>query len=377
MTTVHVSGRAGGNNDELFQMLDRMEIEDFLSFHAVDYRVARGRSGTQLNLRECPRCHGTDWKVYLNADTGLGNCFHGSCVGEPGYNKFSYIYNLFDKNYRDTLNAIEAYGRTVGWRPVTRKERLKDEPISEVTLPDSIPLPFNGKTLKYLDERGFLAETVKYFGFRFSQKGHFDFSLAGQARRQDYSRRVIIPIYDLTGKLVTFQGRAIDKDVEKKYLFPPGLPGAGRYLYNGQHAVGKRRIVIGEGALDVAAIKQSFDQDEDFKDVIPVGSFGKSLSMSESSEQNDQLSDLLRLKELGLQEITMMWDGEVSTIKAAIDVALQLKGYGFVTRVATLPLNKDPNEVPSPIVRQVFNQATVITTMTAAKLLSKYCFHSK
>lgn len=365
------------NNDELFQMLDRMEIEDFLTFHAVDYRVARGRSGTQLNLRECPRCHGTDWKVYLNAETGLGNCFHGSCVGENGYNKFSYIFNLFDKNYHDTLNAIEAYGRTVGWRPRSRKERPKDEPISTVVLPDSIPLPYNGKTLKYLDERGFLAETVKYFGFRFSQKGHFDFSLAGQARRQDYSRRVIIPVYDLTGKLVTFQGRAIDSDAEKKYLFPPGLPGAGRYLYNGQRAVGKRRIVIGEGAMDVAAIKQSFDQDEAFKDIVPVGSFGKSLSMSESSEQNDQLSDLLRLKELGLEEITMMWDGEPSTIRAAVNVALQLKGYGFVTRVAALPLNKDPNEVPSPIVRQVFAQAVVMNPLSAAKLLSKYCFASK
>lgn len=361
------------SSEELDELIDTVEVEDFLAFEGVDYKVTRGRSGVQLNLRECPRCGGRDWKVYLNADTGLGNCFHGSCAGEPGFNKFSFTYHLCNKNYGETINVLKRYAGSVGWRPKT-KSRPVDEVDSDVTLPVSIALPIKGKTLKYLADRRFTADTAEFFHWRFSKDGFYTYTLAGEPKRQDYSNRVVIPVYDIEGKLVTFQGRSIEPDPFRKYIFPPGLPGAGRYIYNANNCVGLKRVVMGEGAFDVAAIKQAFDEDPSLRDVGQIGSFGKSLSMAESGGDNDQLSDLKKLKAAGLEEVTMMWDGEPSTIIASCKAGLELKRYGFQVRIATLPLDKDPNEVPGSVVREAYQSSTPLTSISAARIMSKYSF---
>lgn len=360
------------SSGELDELLETVDVEDFLSFEGVDFRTTRGRSGMQLNLRECPRCGGRDWKVYLNAETGLGSCFHGSCVGEPGFNKFSYIYHLCQKSYPETMTVLKRYGRSVGWRPKVKAEKPQEEPETDVTLPHSTALPVNGKTLKYLADRGFGPDLATYFRWRFCKQGHFAYSHAGEAKQQDYSNRVIIPVYDIAGKLVTFQGRSIEAEPFRKYIFPPGLPGAGRYVYNGNNALGKTRAVMGEGAFDVAAIKQAFDEEPTLRDVAVLGSFGKSLSMAAHGQDKDQLSDLKELFSTGLREITMMWDGEPSTIIAACNTALALARYGFDTRVAILPDGKDPNEVAASTVLAAFDKAVVMNRINAIRIMSKY-----
>jgi DNA primase len=100
------------------------------------------------------------------------------------------------------------------------------------------------------------------------------------ALSKHYNRRVLIPIYDLDGKLVSFQGRDITGTAEKKYLFPPGYARAtGEHLYNGHNVIGRPSdVVVGEGAFDVIAIKVAFDADPTLRDVVPVGTFGKHLS---------------------------------------------------------------------------------------------------
>lgn len=361
------------SNEELNDLLDMMDVEDFLSFEGLDYRVTRGRSGTQLNLRECPRCHGRDWKVYLNAETGLGTCFHGSCVGEPGFNKFSFVYHLNDKSYRDTINVLKRYGQSVGWRPKVRKEKPQDEPECDLVLPESFALPINGKTLKYLTDRGFGPSVAEYFEWRFCKSGFYSYTHGGERKKQDYSNRVIIPVRNIEGTLVTFQGRSIESNPLRKYIFPPGLPGAGRFIYNANNAVGKTRAIMGEGVFDVAAIKIALDQ-AGYSDIAAIGSFGKSLSMASSGDDRDQLSELKALHSAGLREITMMWDGEPSTIAAAVDTALELTRYGFDTRVAVLPDGKDPNEVSATSVIAAFDKAIIMNRVNAIRLKSKYRF---
>ncbi len=95
-----------------------------------------------------------------------------------------------------------------------------------------------------------------------------------QGRRQPRAaqkgeRRLLIPVYDLDGKLVTFQGRDIIGDQDAKYLFPPALPGTGRFLYNGHNAVRARRIAMGEGAFDVFSLKAAIDGESDLRDIVP------------------------------------------------------------------------------------------------------------
>jgi DNA primase len=352
------------NNEELQEALERIDIESWLDQEGVRYRKARGASGAQLNIKECPRCGNSDYKVYLNADTGLGNCFAGSC--EEKYNKWKFIQSYLGVSAREAVEHIKQVAREMGWQPPKVKSAEVKIDTTALRLPESIPLPIGGRNLKYLDNRNITGVMSGYFNLRFCKKGAFYYTNEGRNLKQDYSNRIIIPIFDLDGELVSFQGRDITGTAEKKYLFPPGFSSTGTHLYNGHNAIGAEEIVINEGVFDVAATKMALDEEVELRNVVAIGSFGKHLSYG---DDESQLAKLLRLKESGLKRVTFMWDGERQAIKDAVAAAIMVKSCGLVARVAILPNGCDPNEVPAAVVRSAYWKATTIDSMTAAKLL--------
>ncbi|MDT1872892.1 DNA primase, partial [Acinetobacter baumannii] len=81
--------------------------------------------------------------------------------------------------------------------------------------------------------------------------------------------------------------------------------------YNGHNALGYVEIVMGEGAFDAMAIYQAFKEDEFLCNVGVVASFGKHLSVG---GDESQMAELLKLKDEGLECVTIMWDGEPAAI---------------------------------------------------------------
>jgi len=352
--------------NELDELFDFIEMEDYLSVEGIDYKVTPGTSGVQLNLRECPRCGGTSWKVYLNMDTGFGNCFHGACVDEPGFSKFTFIKNHLGVTNGETIRHIKQYVATVGWKP-KRSITVETQNTREIKLPAHYPIPIHDEhNLKYLSQRHIPTEVSKYFGWLYCLSGGFEYIAPdGETRTQDYSKRVLVPVYDLEGNLVTFQGRDITDEAKRKYLFPPGLAGTGRYLYNGHNCVGMKKVVINEGAFDVAATKMALDTEVDLRDVGVIGTFGKHIS---DGEGQSQTSALLALKAAGLKEITMMWDSEPKTLDDACKAAKHLKSLGFKTFLAILPPGRDPNECEAHEVVSAFRSAMLCTSTNLTKL---------
>lgn len=352
------------NNNELLEALEKIDIEAWMDREGVDYRVTRGARGVQLNVKECPCCGNSNYKVYINQDTGLGNCFAGDC--EKKFNKWSFIkHSLGRLTVREVVEHVKAVAKEQGWRPA-RKIAMAVNMKTDLILPQSYPLPINGRNLKYLENRNITSDVAKYFSLLFSRRGVFRYKDEnGKARVQDYSNRVIIPVFDLDGDLVSFQGRDILGTAEKKYLFPPGFASTGSHLYNGQNARGAANVVIGEGAFDVMATKIALDGDPQLRDVVPVGSFGKHLS---SGDDDSQLSKLLTLREGGLKIVTIMWDGEDRAIDDAIEAGLMLRKYGFTARIAVLPKDRDPNEVPPSVVREAFWKASVVNESIAIRM---------
>lgn len=349
--------RRGTHDTDIAELIEYIDPELFLDYEGVKFKRTYGSSGPQLNVKECPRCGGTSWKVYLNAETGLGNCFHGACVGEPGFNIFSFAMHLWSTRTRETVERLKQYALEQGWVAKRVTAKSVDMEAFDVELPESYELPINGKTLKYLADRGISAEISSYFNLRYCHKGVFIYyDQEGNRRWQNYDGRVIIPVFNLEGELVTFQGRDITNKREKKYLFPPGLAGTARFLYNGHNALGCEEVVIGEGAFDVMATKIAMDQDVALRRIGQIGTFGKHLSGG-SQDGKDQLGAFIALKKLGLKRAVMMWDGECAAIKAAIEAAKLLQSVGIETRVALLPPNKDPNEVPAEVVIDAYHKA--------------------
>ncbi|UUZ75563.1 hypothetical protein LP414_27995 [Polaromonas sp. P1(28)-13] len=313
----------GGRNDELQEILETIDMESWLDQEGVRYKIVRGSSGRQANLKECPCCGNDKFKVYIGLDTGLGNCF----VCEEKYNKWKFIKSYLGTNNKSAIEHIKTVAREQGWRPPKRQSMAVELSSADLSLPASIPMPHNGRNLKYLDNRGITGSIASYFDLRFSHRGKFDYlDDDGHPVTQDYSNRIIIPVFDLAGQLVSFQGRDITDTADKKYLFPPGFASTGTHLYNGHNARGARRICIGEGVFDVAAIKIALDEEMALRDIVPIGTFGKHLSQG---DEDSQLAKLMLLKTQGLEEVTFLWDGEPAAIDAAIESALMLHKVGL------------------------------------------------
>lgn len=341
-----------------FEEVDReLDMEFLLDRESIPYKHSRGVSGMQLHLRECPACGDTRWRTYINAETGRGNCF---VCNEP-FTKTSFVKHHFQVEWRDVGKICEEILREQGWRP-------KRMITAAVEIPDNIKLPYSlelptpaGENLTYLEQRGVNGELAKYFHMRWCEFGWWDaVGTDGKPFQQRFDNRVIIPVFDLDGELANFQGRDLTGRSDRKYLFPIGLPGTGRFLLNGQNVHLTDEVVIGEGAFDVIAIKIALDGDVALRRVVPVGTFGKHLSYG-SLDGNDQLGRFLQLKGMGLKKVTIMWDGEENAVISALEAAKLLTGIGLLVRIALLPFDKDPNEVLPEIVRDAYYKARAYT----------------
>lgn len=340
---------------------EQLDIEFFLELESEPFKVTRGVNGTQLNVKNCPmpNCKDNRWRTYFGLDTGRGNCF----VCGQAFNTLSFVHNYYshgDNEWRATMVAVKKILEQQGWRP--KRVAAVAVTVGDVVLPMSDALPrADGTSLDYLTERGFGPEICTYLGLRHCQFGWwFYLNDEGKKTPQDFSRRVIIPVYDLDGTLKTFQGRDLTGLSDRKYLFPKELPGTGRYLLNGHNVVATDHVVMCEGAFDVAAVKIALDEDPSLRNVVPIGSFGKHLSYG-SDTGDDQLGRFRALRGRGVGFVTIMWDGEEKALVAALDAARRLTGLGLKARIALLPFDKDPNEVDGSVVRAAFHAARLWT----------------
>lgn len=163
--------------------------------------------------------------------------------------------------------------------------------------------------------------------------------VAGEGIAVPYDRfrdRVMFPITDLKGRVVGFGGRALEKDVQAKYLNSPETPlfHKGSLLYNGfeaRAAVHKgARLIAVEGYVDVIAMVEAGFEGA----VAPLG----------TALTEDQLQLLWRMAD----EPTLLFDGDKAGRRAAfraIDVALPHLKPGKSLAFGTLPEGQDPDDL--------------------------------
>jgi DNA primase len=350
---------------DLDAALAKIEVDSYLDREGVPYSESYGTSGLQLNLHECPACGEAGRKTYIGAETGLGKCFHGSCG--VGFNKFKLI-KAVSKLAGPALDAhITAVAREQGWMP---KKARKTIERGELKLPSKlVPLPVEGQNLQYLQDRGVTLDSCRHFELAYCHKGWWTYTVGGAEKFVSYDERVIIPIADLAGTLVSFQGRDVSGKREPKYLFPAGFAVAGSHLYGAHHFEQgvHRHLIVGEGAFDAIAIHQAVKDQPSCDGMLATATFGMHLS----GGPDGQIARFVALKDKGLTTVTFMWDGERKAVAMAVKAGLELASMGITVRVAVLPAGKDPNEVPAETVRQAIFQATKLTRLSAIRLLQQ------
>lgn len=159
----------------------------------------------------------------------------------------------------------------------------------------------------------------------------------GGAPYDRFRDRIIFPIADARGRIVSFGGRAMDPEARAKYLNGPetslfskgrllyGLPEARKLL----HASNDEQLVVVEGYMDAIACQRA--------NIPAVAPLGTALT-------EDQMEVLWRLH----PEPTLCFDGDSAGMRAAsraIDRALPLLKPGKSFRFAIVTGGKDPDDV--------------------------------
>lgn len=171
-----------------------------------------------------------------------------------GFHRYAIRYHCWRCNGGTGMEALKALsGRPHNEIVKALKDCGGESEVSEsyqkfassIKLPGRELLPYHRN---YLLRRGLDPDLlVQRYGIRGTNP--FD-----KFDGKDYGNRIIIPIYDFDGRLVSFQGRDVTgrDDVERYKVCPidKSLMHYKDIVYGGNLAMGRRRVVVVEGVVD-------------------------------------------------------------------------------------------------------------------------------
>lgn len=210
------------------------------------------------------------------------------------------------------------------------------------------------KANQYLKNRGVNEEIVEIFKlgyagsernglYKFLKEKNFDDNLIDASRLvtnlTDFFRdRAIIPIHDLTGRVIGFGGRLIDSNQDlPKYINLPDTPifKKGENLFGlwhaKQHIREKGYVIIVEGYMDVILCHQY-----GFKNT--VSPLGTALTQEQLEKTRRILTNLKKFT----NKILLIFDGDEAGCLAAQRALLSAFYSGFVAKIVLLPEREDP-----------------------------------
>jgi DNA primase len=301
---------------------------------------------------------------FVNDDKGF---FHDFSSGKHG----DLIAFLQETERLSFVEAVERLAAEAGVPMPTPDPKAAEQEKKRQSLGDWMDLaarwfegelhrPAGREARAYLERRGLPETEWKRFGLGFAPNGRTDlkdYLVAKGARPADlveaglliapeeggapydrFRNRIIFPITDARGRIVSFGGRALDPNARAKYLNGPetslfskgrllyGLPEARKLL----HATGEEPpLVVVEGYMDAIACQRA--------GIAAVAPLGTALT-------EDQMEVLWRLH----PEPTLSFDGDGAGRRAAssaIDRALPLLKPGRSFRFAIVSGGKDPDDV--------------------------------
>ncbi len=216
-------------------MTDWKALLDFL--HVPNWTEGKNVSPGCVNIR-CPHCDDHSNHYGFNIKTGSGHCWR--CKGGSPVSTLVKVARITPS---EAKKLIEQYSsgsvEIAGPRHAVKHdyEPLESMPGGEL----------ERAHIKYLQGRNFRAQQlVDLYGIR----GTGPISVW---KGNDYRLRVIIPIYDIDGNLVNFQGRDITGRQELRYKCCPVDQASVHHkhlLYGAHLAKDLDRIVVVEGVFD-------------------------------------------------------------------------------------------------------------------------------
>ena len=327
------------------EVRERNDIVDVISSY-VDLKQ-KGNSYVGL----CPFHNESTPSFSVNSKKQFYHCF-GCGVGG---NVYSFI--MAQENY-DFIESLKYLADRVGYllpeKSISNKPSFDKEILFEITT--QAARFYYGNLLKselaqnYLKAREIAPKTVKKFGLGYSldswdglykflkSKGYSDSNIEKtglalknkQGKYYDrFRNRLMFPIFDTRGKVISFGGRTFGDDMPKYLNGPDTLlynKSNSLYAINFAKQVKNREMIIVEGYMDAIALYQA-----GFYNV--VASLGTSFS--------EQHSRLLRRF---ADDIYLVFDSDTAGNTAAMRAIKILYDSGLYAKVVSLKNAKDPDE---------------------------------
>lgn len=276
-------------------------------------------NGTQIQVSgPCPFCgadKGNDTRIYVNPKSGLGMCHHCS----KGFSPVAFVAAHEGCSRKEAAAILDDLGDGF-----LSSEEDTPESSEEMPWPHTIPVEDSVQAGSYLDERGIGEDLIEHFGIAYCPRN----TEIQDSEWVVYTKgRLFIPIIDIEGNKVAWQGRDTTGRARNKYLFPKGFKGA-EYVYNANGVQqGAPFLIVAEGVFDVFGWWRA-----GFKNV--VGTFGHKISRP----QVDILIDLAP------KRIVIAWDSDSSWEKYEF---VEKYGHLWETRICDLE-GWDADELDRP-----------------------------
>ena len=322
----------------------------------VGRRVKLSRSGK--NWKGCCPFHNEKSPSFYVYDDGY-HCFGCGAHGDA----ISFVMNTQGSAFPD---AVEALATEAGLEVPKASPAVVEAERQRLDLTGVLDLAAGyyqrqlferqgAEGLAYLRGRGLNDDTIRLFGLGWSGDGRggllrtlaeaeVEAARAGEAGllqarddgalRELFYNRVMFPIRDRRGRMISFGGRGLG-DAKPKYINGPDSPvySKGRTLFaldRAREGARKGPVIVAEGYMDVIALHQA--------------GFGGAVAPLGTALTAAQLEELWRLSDAPI----LCFDGDAAGRRAAsraAETALPMLTPARTLRLLTLPPGDDPDSL--------------------------------
>jgi DNA primase len=339
---------AGYSQDVLEDLRQGNDIIDVIS----QYVQLKQTGANHMGL--CPFHNEKSPSFSVSAQKQLFHCF--GC-GESG-NVFSFVMKIENLGFLDAVKfladrisySLPAFGGADS-ASITEKNQMFDiYKLAARYYYDALQGPRGKQAAAYLDSRRITPAARRRFGLGVSAQGGLGDMLAqkgydtefliraglvirdnrDESRHYDrFRNRLIFPIFDVSGKVISFGGRILGEG-QPKYMNSPETPifDKSRTLYGLNYARQAKAdtMILVEGYMDVIALHQA-------------GFTNTAAALGTAFTAN-----AARILSRYCKQAIVLFDGDTAGIKATLRATRYLYLAGIAARVAVLPGAKDPDE---------------------------------
>ncbi|MEL7425313.1 MAG: DNA primase [Bacteroidota bacterium] len=332
------------------EIIETARAEDIVG----DFVTLRKRGTNLIGL--CPFHNEKTPSFNVNPARNIYKCFGCGRGGDP----VNFLMEHQQLSFPEALRWIaNKYGIEIEEVELSDEQRAEQQLAESIFIANQYAMEYyqeqlldtdRGKSvgLSYFKKRGFREETIRKFGLGYAPFGRDTFTkaaqLAGHSKgilekaglikndRDFFRDRVMFTIRNLSGKVVGFGGRILQKDAKApKYIntSETEVYNKSRILFGAFHAKQSIRredeCIITEGYTDVISLHQAGIENV-------VASSGTSLTV-----------DQIRLIKRYTPNVKVLFDGDNAGIRAALRGIDLLLEQDLNVKIVLLPDGEDPD----------------------------------